>query len=58
MISDQTYDFEDVAHEIMQDQVMSAKVIRFCNSVFCGVRARVDSIEERFSLSVKNGCDS
>lgn len=45
MISDQTYDFDDVAHEIMQDQVMSAKVIRFCNSVFCGVRARVDSIE-------------
>ncbi len=45
MISDQTYDFDDVAHEIMQDQVMSAKVLRFCNTVFCGVRTRVDSIE-------------
>jgi putative nucleotidyltransferase with HDIG domain len=45
MISDQNYGIEDVAHEIKQDQVMSAKVIRFCNSVFSGNRTRVDSIE-------------
>ncbi len=45
MISDQIYRFDDVAHEIMQDQVMSAKVIRFCNSVYSGARTKVDSIE-------------
>jgi putative nucleotidyltransferase with HDIG domain len=45
MISNQNYGFGAVAHEIMQDQVMSAKVIRFCNSVFSGVRTKVDSVE-------------
>ncbi|HBZ56559.1 MAG TPA: hypothetical protein DEO88_14230 [Syntrophobacteraceae bacterium] len=45
MISDQNCRFDAIAHEIMQDQVMTARVIRFCNSVFSGVRTRVDSIE-------------
>jgi putative nucleotidyltransferase with HDIG domain len=45
MISDQRYGIDDVAHEIMLDQVMSAKLIRFCNSVFSGIKTRVDSIE-------------
>lgn len=45
MISEQTYRHADVVKEIMQDQVMSAKMIGFCNSVFFGMRTRVDSIE-------------
>ncbi len=45
MISEQTYRHADVVNEIMQDQVMSAKMIGFCNSVFFGLRTRVDSIE-------------
>ncbi len=45
MISEQEYRHADVAKEIMQDQVMSAKIIGFCNSVFIGLRTRVDSIE-------------
>jgi putative nucleotidyltransferase with HDIG domain len=45
MISEQTYRHADVVKEIMQDQVMSAKIIGFCNSVFFGVRTRVDSID-------------
>jgi putative nucleotidyltransferase with HDIG domain len=45
MISDQAYSLEDVAQEFMQDQVMTAKAIRFCNSAFSGMRMQVDSIE-------------
>ena len=45
MISQQEYRHSDVVNEIMQDQVMSAKMIGFCNSVFFGLRTRVDSIE-------------
>jgi putative nucleotidyltransferase with HDIG domain len=45
MISDQDYNAADVAHEVMQDQVLSAKIIGFCNSAFGGLRAGVDSIE-------------
>jgi putative nucleotidyltransferase with HDIG domain len=46
MISEQDYQLGDVAQQIMQDQVLSAKVIRFCNSVYAGGRTRVDSIEK------------
>ena len=45
MISEQTYSHGDVVKEIMQDQVMSAKIIGYCNSVFFGMRTRVDSIQ-------------
>ena len=45
MISQQEYRHADVVNEIMQDQVMSARMIGFCNSVFFGLRTRVDSIE-------------
>ena len=45
MISDQTYALDDVAHEVVQDQVLSGKVIGFCNSVFSGMRKKIDSIE-------------
>jgi putative nucleotidyltransferase with HDIG domain len=46
MISEQDYQLGDVAQQIMQDQILSAKVISFCNSVYAGGRARVDSIEK------------
>jgi putative nucleotidyltransferase with HDIG domain len=45
MISDQTYVLDDVAQEVVLDQVLSGKVIRFCNSVFTGMHQKVDSIE-------------
>jgi len=39
----------------MQDQVMSAKMIGFCNSVILGMRTRVDSIERAlFIIGEKN----
>jgi putative nucleotidyltransferase with HDIG domain len=45
MLSDQTYRHDEVVKEIMQDQVMSAKIIGFCNSAFFGIKTQVDSIE-------------
>lgn len=45
LISEKTYRHADIVREIMQDQVMSAKIIGFCNSAFFGMRTRVDTIE-------------
>ncbi len=36
---------QDIANEIRQDQVISAKVIRLCNSAFFGVKTRIDSVD-------------
>ncbi len=45
LISEQTHSLGDVAHEVKQDQVISAKVIGFCNSTLIGAATKVDSIE-------------
>lgn len=45
MIQEDDYDMEDVAREVRQDQVISAKVIRLCNSAMIGLRSGVDSID-------------
>jgi putative nucleotidyltransferase with HDIG domain len=45
MTSDDSYDIQEIAREIKQDQVISAKIIRLCNSSYMGLKNRVDSIE-------------
>ena len=45
MIGDDNYSMKDIAEEVRQDQVISAKVIRLCNSAFFGIRVKVDSID-------------
>jgi putative nucleotidyltransferase with HDIG domain len=45
MIHRDRYNMSEVAHEIKQDQIISAKVIRLCNSTFMGLRNRTDSID-------------
>jgi putative nucleotidyltransferase with HDIG domain len=46
MISEQKYQMGEITEQIMQDQVLSAKVIGFCNSAYLGGRTLVDSIEK------------
>lgn len=46
MISEQNYQVGEVARQIIKDQVLSAKVISFCNSAYAGGMSRVDSIEK------------
>ncbi|MBN1414423.1 MAG: HDOD domain-containing protein [Bacteroidales bacterium] len=50
MISDDKYSILDIAKEIRMDQVISAKVIRLCNSALFGVKAKVDSIDRALIL--------
>ncbi|MBN1277778.1 MAG: HDOD domain-containing protein [Deltaproteobacteria bacterium] len=50
MISDEKFSIIDIAKEIRQDQVISAKVIRLCNSALFGVKAKVDSIDRALIL--------
>ncbi|MBW1782529.1 MAG: HDOD domain-containing protein [Deltaproteobacteria bacterium] len=45
MMRDDQFHLQDIANEIRQDQVISAKVIRFCNSAFFGLKTRIDSID-------------
>ncbi|MFC1867939.1 HDOD domain-containing protein [Thermodesulfobacteriota bacterium] len=44
MIQDDTFGMQDMAKEIRQDQIISAKIIRLCNSAFFHQKDKVDSI--------------
>ena len=46
MIRDQNYSMRDVSNLVVQDQVISAKVIRLCNSVLLHQTAKIDSIDK------------
>lgn len=45
MIRDENHGLQEMAKEIRQDQVISAKVIRLCNSAFFRTKAAIDSID-------------
>ena len=45
MIKDDLYNMDDLGTEIKKDQVISAKIIRLCNSAFFKHKSNVDSIE-------------
>jgi putative nucleotidyltransferase with HDIG domain len=45
MINEGDYDMNALAEEIRQDQIISAKIIRLCNSSFIGLKRRIDSID-------------
>jgi len=50
MINDAQYEVKDMAVEVSKDQVLCAKVLRMCNSVFFGLKKRVDSIDRAIIL--------
>lgn len=45
MINDTDLNLSDLAKEIVRDQVVSARVLRLCNSSYFGMKAKIDSIE-------------
>lgn len=53
MLQDETSSLEDLAKEIRQDQVVSAKVIQFCNSPVFGLKMSMDSIDRALILMGK-----
>ncbi len=46
IINDENSSFREIAREILQDQVLSARIIRMCNSVSVNLATKVDSIEK------------
>ena len=44
MIPDDKISLKDISEELRKDQVLSAKVIRFCNSAFFGIGKEIESI--------------
>jgi len=45
MIQDSNYNMGDLGEEIKQDQIISARVIRLCNSAFFNQNSNIDSID-------------
>lgn len=54
IIRDGDYNMRDMADEIRHDQVISAKVLRFCNSPYIGLRQKVDSIDRAITMLGEN----
>ena len=50
MIHDRRHSMKDVGKELRQDQVISASVIRLCNSALFGIKTKVDSIDRALVL--------
>ena len=50
MIGDDNYNMKDIAEEVRQDQVISAKVIRICNSAFFATKVKIDSIDRALAM--------
>ncbi|MGC9967915.1 MAG: HDOD domain-containing protein [Syntrophobacteraceae bacterium] len=46
MISDESCSFREVSREILHDQVLSARLIRMCNSISINPGMKVDSVEK------------
>jgi len=46
MINDEASSFREVSQEVLQDQVLSARIIRMCNSVSINHGMKVDSIDK------------
>lgn len=50
MLSEDNTDISTVASEIKKDQVLSADVLRLCNSPYLGIHRRVDSIDDAVTI--------
>lgn len=50
LINDQNYTMREIAGEIKQDQIISAGVIRLCNSTYIGMNRKIDSIDRALVL--------
>jgi len=46
MINEPEHGLGEIAEQVRKDQVLSAKVLRLCNSAFIGLRKKVDSIDQ------------
>ncbi|MDP3285800.1 MAG: HDOD domain-containing protein [Desulfobacterales bacterium] len=50
MINDGNYNINEVADEIKKDQIITAAVIRLCNSSYFGLKEKIDSINRALLL--------
>jgi putative nucleotidyltransferase with HDIG domain len=50
MIQDDTYGMMDLAKEVRQEQVITAKIIRLCNTAFFQQKVKVDSIDRALAV--------
>lgn len=50
MISDDRTDFSSIAAEIRKDQVLTAEILKLCNSSYLGVPRKIETIDEAIAV--------
>ncbi|MCP3926927.1 MAG: HDOD domain-containing protein [Desulfobacterales bacterium] len=46
LLNDEVYDIKKIASEVRQDQVISAKILKLCNSSYFSIRRKIESIDD------------
>lgn len=54
MLSENEFDFKDLAKEVKKDQIISAQVLKFCNSAVFGGRGKIDTISDALLIIGQN----
>ncbi len=50
LINSTDYNMKEIANEIRNDQVVGAKILQLSNSAFCGMRKKIESIDQALVL--------
>ncbi|MCP4159951.1 MAG: HDOD domain-containing protein [Deltaproteobacteria bacterium] len=50
MVNDGYYSIENIAEEVKKDQVITAKIIKLCNSSFFAMKREIDSLDDALSI--------
>ncbi len=50
MIHSNNYHMRDIAREVRQDQIISARILKVCNSAYCSPKTRINSIDQALSI--------
>jgi len=50
MLNSDNYGMKEIAKEIRNDQIISAKVIQLCNSAFMGLKSKISSVDQAIVL--------
>lgn len=50
MVHSNNYNMRDVASVVRQDQIISARILKVCNSAYCSPKTRVKSIDQALTM--------
>ena len=50
MIHSNNYHMRDIAREVRQDQIISARILKVCNSAYCSPKTKIESIDHALTI--------